>query len=171
VLAKQRRSERLREGLIVCDRGSPECRQVHADESAGASRGGDCLAACRTTRDIIEVQLDLDGYPVTVIDTAGIRDTDDPVGAGRRASGPGARGGSGPGVVAGRCDVRKNLDEGTARCGSCVTRSISTLSNPMREDGRVFDVAISASRGDGIAELISALVGFAQIILARGRAA
>src|SRR5690349_24112549 len=32
-----------------------------------------------TTRNIIEVQLDLDGYPVTVIDTAGIRETDDPV--------------------------------------------------------------------------------------------
>src|SRR5436309_1260171 len=32
-----------------------------------------------TTRDIIEVQLDLDGYPVTVIDTAGIRETSDPV--------------------------------------------------------------------------------------------
>ena len=32
-----------------------------------------------TTRDVIEVQLDLDGYPVTVIDTAGIRETADPV--------------------------------------------------------------------------------------------
>ncbi len=32
-----------------------------------------------TTRDVIEVQLDLDGYPVTVIDTAGIRETQDPV--------------------------------------------------------------------------------------------
>ena len=28
---------------------------------------------------LIEVQLDLDGYPVTVIDTAGIRETNDPV--------------------------------------------------------------------------------------------
>ena len=38
--------------------------------------------SCRRTRnncDIIEVYLDLDGYPVTLIDTAGIRETDDPV--------------------------------------------------------------------------------------------
>jgi tRNA modification GTPase len=32
-----------------------------------------------TTRDAIEVHLDLDGYPVMLIDTAGIHDTTDPV--------------------------------------------------------------------------------------------
>ena len=32
-----------------------------------------------TTRDAIEVHLDLDGYPVMLIDTAGIHDTTDPI--------------------------------------------------------------------------------------------
>jgi tRNA modification GTPase len=32
-----------------------------------------------TTRDVIEVHLDLGGYPVVLLDTAGIRESDDPV--------------------------------------------------------------------------------------------
>ena len=32
-----------------------------------------------TTRDIIEAALDLDGFPVTVLDTAGLRAVEDPI--------------------------------------------------------------------------------------------
>src|SRR6201992_1200531 len=79
VLAAQGRSERLREGLIVAIAGPPHVgkstlmNQLARREVALVSPHGG------TTRDVIEIQLDLDGYPVTVIDTAGIRETDDPV--------------------------------------------------------------------------------------------
>ena len=52
-----------------------ERRQVDPDQSTGAAGGRDRLALCRDDRDAIEVQLDLDDYPVTVIETAGIRET------------------------------------------------------------------------------------------------
>ena len=36
-------------------------------------------AVAGTTRDVIEVQLDLEGTPVVLLDTAGLRETDDPI--------------------------------------------------------------------------------------------
>ena len=62
------------------DRRSAERRQVDACSigSPGARRRS-CRPIAGTTRDVIEVHLDLAGYPVTLLDTAGIRDSDDPV--------------------------------------------------------------------------------------------
>ena len=102
VLAGQGRSERLRDGLVVAIAGPPNVGKSTLMNQLARREVAIVSPHAGTTRDVIEVQLDLDGYPVTVIDTAGIRETDDPVeqeGV-RRARGP--RGGCGPRSVAAR---------------------------------------------------------------------
>ena len=79
VLAAQGRSERLRDGLVVAIAGPPNVGKSTLMNYLARREVAIVSPHAGTTRDIIEVQLDLDGYPVTVIDTAGIRETDDPV--------------------------------------------------------------------------------------------
>src|SRR5437762_3231393 len=79
VLAPQARSERLREGLVVAIAGPPNVGKSTLMNQLARREVAIVSPHAGTTRDAIEVQLDLDGYPVTVIDTAGIRETKDPV--------------------------------------------------------------------------------------------
>src|SRR5213083_435 len=79
VLAGQGRSERLRDGLVVAIAGPPNVGKSTLMNQLARREIAIVSPHAGTTRDIIEVQLDLDGYPVLVIDTAGIRETDDPV--------------------------------------------------------------------------------------------
>src|SRR5215211_797273 len=79
VLAAEGRGERLRDGLVVAIAGPPNVGKSTLINQLARREVAIVSPYAGTTRDIIEVQLDLDGYPVTVIDTAGIRESDDPV--------------------------------------------------------------------------------------------
>jgi tRNA modification GTPase len=165
VLAAQGQSERLREGLVVAIAGPPNVGKSTLINQLARREVAIVSPHAGTTRDVIEVQLDLDGYPVTVIDTAGIRETDDPVeqeGV-RRARTRAAD----ADLVLWLVDAQHDEDLHDASTPVWIVRNKIDLDDAepdavLRQDGGSTVFRISAGRGDGIRELIAALVGFAR---------
>lgn len=163
VLAAQGRSERLRDGLVVAIAGPPNVGKSTLMNQLARREVAIVSPHAGTTRDVIEVQLDLDGYPVTVIDTAGIRETDDPVeqeGV-RRARARAAD----ADLVLWLADSPDAKIENAGAAPVWFVRNkidLDAVTGPMAEAGAHPVFQISASHGDGVPELISALVGFAQ---------
>jgi len=164
-LAAQAKGERLREGLVVTIAGPPNVGKSTLMNQLARREVAIVSPHAGTTRDVIEVQLDLDGYPVTVIDTAGIRETDDPV------EQEGVRRARARAAEADLVLWLTDSKEGTAgHAGSApvwlmrnkidLDSGEAAATNSDSSAGRAF--RISARRGDGIAELVVALVGFAQ---------
>jgi tRNA modification GTPase len=70
---------RLREGFCVVIAGPPNVGKSTL-MNALAKRDVSIVSAIPgTTRDLIEASLDLRGFPVTLVDTAGLRESDDPI--------------------------------------------------------------------------------------------
>src|SRR5579871_6116371 len=165
VLAAQGRSERLRDGLVVAITGPPNVGKSTLMNQLARREVAIVSPHAGTTRDVIEVQLDLDGYPVTIIDTAGIRETKDPVeqeGV-RRAKARAAA----ADLVLWLTDTDDVLppDDGSApvwlvRNKIDLEGSVPSLIEATAGSDPRF--RISAARGDGVAELVSALVAFAE---------
>jgi tRNA modification GTPase len=163
VLAGQGRSERLRDGLVVAIAGPPNVGKSTLMNQLARRVVAIVSPHAGTTRDVIEVQLDLAGYPVTVIDTAGIRETDDPVeqeGV-RRAR---ARAADADLVLWLADPLPAPIQhDGTAPVWMVRNKiDLEAASRPLADASGQGVFQISASRGDGLSELITALVGFAQ---------
>jgi len=78
-LADGRRGELLREGLVIAIVGPPNAGKSSLLNALARREVAITAATAGTTRDVIEVALDLAGYPVVLADTAGLRDAGDAV--------------------------------------------------------------------------------------------
>jgi tRNA modification GTPase len=78
-LKDAQRGERLREGFVVAIAGPPNAGKSTLLNRLARREAAIVTDIPGTTRDLIEVSLDLNGVPVILVDTAGVRETSDPV--------------------------------------------------------------------------------------------
>ena len=159
--------ERLREGLRVAIAGPPNAGKSTLFNRLARREAAIVSPFPGTTRDVLEIHLDLGGYPVTVLDTAGIRETNDPIereGV-RRASEQSAG-----------ADLVLWVIDGTAVQGSkpevppawLVVNKMDLVDSEAKgriesEFNRRREIHfISSATGSGVDELVNAISGFAE---------
>jgi tRNA modification GTPase len=76
---EDRRGERLRDGLHIAIIGPPNAGKSSLLNLLARRDAAIVSETAGTTRDVIEVHLDLAGWPVVLADTAGLRDTTDAI--------------------------------------------------------------------------------------------
>jgi len=77
--AGSRISERIRDGFEVAIVGPPNIGKSTLLNALAGREAAITSEFAGTTRDVVEVRMDLDGLPVTILDTAGLRETHDHV--------------------------------------------------------------------------------------------
>src|SRR3984893_6588794 len=76
-LADGHRGERLRDGIMVAIVGPPNAGKSSLLNRIARREAAITSPIAGTTREIVEVAIDLAGYPVVLADTAGLRESDD----------------------------------------------------------------------------------------------
>jgi tRNA modification GTPase len=149
----------MREGLHVAIVGAPNVGKSTLLNALAKRDVAIVSPYAGTTRDVLEVHLDLGGYPVTLIDTAGLRTTADPVEQEgiRRAQ-----------ARASDADLVLWLDDAGFATPSPVTASqlwrVATKVDATRTGPSEF--SISARTGEGVDGLVAGLARFAEEALA-----
>jgi tRNA modification GTPase len=142
-------AERIRDGFEVAIVGAPNVGKSTLLNRLAGRDAAITSSIAGTTRDVIEVRMDINGFAVTLLDTAGLRDTDDEVEAIGVAR---AR------MRAKSADLRLLLTDGERGSGlellpgDLVVHSKSDLGGPGRNV-----LSVSALTGDGIPELFAAI--------------
>ncbi|MEZ5443994.1 MAG: tRNA uridine-5-carboxymethylaminomethyl(34) synthesis GTPase MnmE, partial [Lysobacterales bacterium] len=79
LLQEAERGQRLRDGLYLVILGPPNAGKSSLLNALAGSDRAIVTPIAGTTRDVLREALVLRGVPVTVVDTAGLRDSDDPI--------------------------------------------------------------------------------------------
>lgn len=138
-------AERIREGFEVAIVGPPNAGKSTLLNTLAGREAAITSEYAGTTRDVIEVRMDLGGLPVTVLDTAGLRETEDVVegiGINRAKS------------RAAAADLRVFLLDGSGSTLGLVPETDDIVLQGKADLG-VKGPAISGKTGEGVPELIA----------------
>lgn len=162
LVADAGRASRIREGLTIAVTGAPNVGKSSLVNALSGRDAAIVTAVPGTTRDVIEVPVDLGGVAAVLIDTAGLRETTDPIEAEgvRRAR-----------LRAADADlILRVVDRAEPGGDGWLVVNKVDLAGPVSiGDANVYGV--SATRGDGLAELRAALVAWANAAVRPGEPA
>ncbi|MCX7644654.1 MAG: tRNA uridine-5-carboxymethylaminomethyl(34) synthesis GTPase MnmE [Rhodobacteraceae bacterium] len=142
-------AERIRDGYEVAIVGAPNAGKSTLLNALAGREAAITSAVAGTTRDVIEVRMDLAGLPVTILDTAGLRETDDAVetiGVARARA------------RAEAADLRVFLLGGEGEALGLAPRPGDIVVQGKADLGGAEGFAVSGKTGEGLAELTRRIV-------------